>query len=69
MINRSDKSDSLFAVAESQHGYFTSAKAKSLGYDYPLQFFHVKRGNWIRVDQLITVFTGSKNSLRHGIRI
>ena len=47
---KSEKADSLFAVAESQQGYFTSAEAKSLGYDYPLQFFHVKRGNWVRVD-------------------
>jgi predicted nucleotidyltransferase len=50
MKTRSDKSDSLFAVAESQQGYFTSAEAKSLGYDYSHQFFHVKRGNWVRVD-------------------
>jgi predicted nucleotidyltransferase len=50
MTNRNEKSDSLFAVAESQQGYFTSAEAKSLGYDYPLQFFHVKQGNWVRVD-------------------
>ena len=50
MPNRSEKSDSLFAVAESQLGYFTSAEAKSLGYHYPLQFFHVKQGNWVRVD-------------------
>jgi predicted nucleotidyltransferase len=50
MKSRREKSDSLFAVAESQQGYFTSADAKSLGYDYPLQFFHVKQGNWVRVD-------------------
>ena len=50
MMIKSEKADSLFAVAESQQGYFTSAEAKSLGYDYPLQFFHVKRGNWVRVD-------------------
>jgi len=50
MKTRDEKSDNLFAVAESQQGYFTSADAKSLGYDYPLQFFHVKQGNWIRVD-------------------
>jgi predicted nucleotidyltransferase len=47
---RNEKSDSLFAVAECQQGYFTSADAKRLGYDYPHQFFHVKRGNWVRVD-------------------
>jgi predicted transcriptional regulator of viral defense system len=47
---RVQKSDRLFQVAESQQGYFTSADAKRLGYDYPHQHFHVKQGNWIRVD-------------------
>jgi predicted nucleotidyltransferase len=47
---RVEKSHRLFEVAESQHGYFTSADAKRLGYDYPHQYFHVKQGNWIRVD-------------------
>ncbi|MEX0802495.1 MAG: nucleotidyltransferase domain-containing protein [Candidatus Binatia bacterium] len=50
MDNRVEKSHRLFEVAESQQGYFTSADAKSLGYDYPHQHFHVKHGNWIRVD-------------------
>lgn len=50
MKTRGEKSDSLFEVAESQLGYFTSADARKAGYDYPLQFFHVKRGNWVRVD-------------------
>jgi predicted nucleotidyltransferase len=47
---RVQKSDRLFQVAESQQGYFTSSDAKRLGYDYPHQHFHVKQGNWIRVD-------------------
>ena len=50
MESRVEKSHRLFEVAESQQGYFTSADAKSLGYDYPHQHFHVKQGNWIRVD-------------------
>ncbi len=50
METRTEKSRQLFQVAESQQGYFTSADAKRLGYDYPHQFFHVKRGNWVRVD-------------------
>ena len=50
MENRIDKSHHLFEVAETQHGYFTSADAKRLGYDYPHQHFHVNQGNWIRVD-------------------
>lgn len=50
MINRTERSHRLFEVAESQRGYFTSSDARSLGYDYPNQHFHVKKGNWIRVD-------------------
>ena len=50
MESRVEKSHHLFQVAESQKGYFTSADAKRLGYDYPHQHFHVKQGNWIRVD-------------------
>ncbi|HSE89656.1 MAG TPA: nucleotidyltransferase domain-containing protein [Candidatus Binatia bacterium] len=47
MVKRSQR---LYEIAESQQGYFTSTDAKSLGYDYPHQHFHVKRGNWVRVD-------------------
>ena len=50
METRIEKSHRLFEVAESQQGYFTSADAKRLGYDYPHQHFHVRQGNWIRVD-------------------
>jgi len=50
MESRAEKSHHLFEVAESQQGYFTSAEAKRLGYDYPHQHFHVSQGNWIRVD-------------------
>ena len=50
MRSRIKKADRLYALAESQQGYFTSADAKNLGYDYPHQHFHVRQGNWIRVD-------------------
>jgi predicted nucleotidyltransferase len=50
MYSRAEKSHHLFEVAESQSGYFTSADAKKLGYDYPHQHFHFSQGNWIRVD-------------------
>ena len=43
--------DRLYTLAETQGGYFTAADAKALGYVYPHQHFHVKRGNWIRVDR------------------
>jgi predicted nucleotidyltransferase len=51
METRVERSHRLFEVAESQRGYFTSADAKRLGYDYPHQHFHVKQGNWLRVDR------------------
>jgi predicted transcriptional regulator of viral defense system len=50
MESRAERADRLYQVAESQQGYFTSAAAKALGYDYPHQHFHLKQGNWIRVD-------------------
>ena len=50
MVNKVDKAQRLFELAEIQLGYFTAADAKKLGYDYPHQHFHVKQGNWIRVD-------------------
>lgn len=51
MATRAEKSQRLFEVAESQQGYFTSADAKRLGYGYPSQHFHVRQGNWIRIDR------------------
>jgi predicted transcriptional regulator of viral defense system len=50
MESRVEKSHRLFEVAESQQGYFTASEARKLGYDYPHQYFHVKQGNWVRVD-------------------
>lgn len=50
MNSRAEKAEKLFEVAENQKGYFTAADAKQLGYDYPHQHFHVKQGNWVRVD-------------------
>ena len=50
MKTRTEKAEQLYKLAESQQGYFTSADAKRLGYDYPHQHFHVKQGNWIRAD-------------------
>jgi len=46
-----NRADQLYALAESQRGYFTAGDAKSAGYDYALQHFHVQRGNWIRADR------------------
>jgi len=51
MKKRENRKDQLYALAETQGGYFTAADARELGYVYPHQHFHVKRGNWIRVDR------------------
>ncbi len=41
----------LSALAATQSGYFSAGQAKSLGYGYSQQNFHVERGNWIRVQR------------------
>ena len=51
MKKRSARADRLYALAESQGGYFTAADAKALGYVYRYQHFHVKQGNWVKVDR------------------
>ena len=38
----------LFAVAESQEGYFTMAQALEAGYARSTHSYHVNAGNWIR---------------------
>lgn len=51
MKREQNRGDQLYALAETQGGYFTAADAKTLGYAYSHQHFHVKRGNWIRVNR------------------
>ncbi len=51
MTKKEARLDLLYALAESQGGYFTSADASTLGYTTAHQHFHVKRGNWVRVDR------------------
>lgn len=43
-----EASRQLFTVADGQAGYFTAGQAREAGYSYPLQHFHVRRGNWLR---------------------
>src|SRR5713226_737107 len=51
-MNRTEsRPDRLYALAERQGGYFTSADASVLGYTTAHQHFHVKQGNWVRVDR------------------
>jgi predicted transcriptional regulator of viral defense system len=40
--------DQLFAIAESQEGYFTMAQALEAGYARSTHSYHVKTGNWLR---------------------
>ena len=49
MNKKETRPDRLYALAESQGGYFTSADASALGYTTSHQHFHVKRENWARV--------------------
>jgi len=51
MRRTESKADHLYRLAEKQGGYFTAADAKALGYLYRYQHFHVKQGNWVRVDR------------------
>jgi predicted transcriptional regulator of viral defense system len=41
----------LFGLAALQGGYFTAAQAMTVGYSYPAQAYHVRAGNWRRVDR------------------
>lgn len=41
----------LWRRAARQRGYFTAAQALEDGYSYQSQYFHVQRGNWMRVDR------------------
>src|SRR2546429_9959954 len=51
MHKKENRPDRLYTLAERQGGYFTSADASALGYTTAHQYFHVKRGNWVRVDR------------------
>jgi predicted transcriptional regulator of viral defense system len=41
----------LFEFAVSQGGFFTSPQARKAGYPKQLQYYHAKRGNWVREDR------------------
>ncbi|MEO5712409.1 MAG: type IV toxin-antitoxin system AbiEi family antitoxin domain-containing protein [Luteolibacter sp.] len=40
--------DQLFAIAESQEGYFTMAQALEAGFGRSTHHYHVTAGNWVR---------------------
>jgi predicted transcriptional regulator of viral defense system len=41
----------LFDSAEGQQGYFTAKQAAEAGYQLGSQAYHVKSGNWVRVER------------------
>lgn len=46
-----DLRTSLLRLAATQAGYFTAAQALRIGYSYPAQLYHQRRGEWTRVDR------------------
>mgnify|MGYP007019851821 CR=1 FL=1 len=46
----------LWRRAARQRGFFTAAQALEDGYSYQAQHFHVRRGNWERIDRGIYRF-------------
>ena len=42
-------SETLFATASEQAGYFTAAQARAAGYSWPLLSYHAKHGRFVRV--------------------
>jgi predicted transcriptional regulator of viral defense system len=48
--------DVLWRLGASQRGYFSAAQARTAGFSYQAQRFHVQRGNWLRVDRGIFRF-------------
>ncbi|WP_407941282.1 type IV toxin-antitoxin system AbiEi family antitoxin domain-containing protein [Nonomuraea cypriaca] len=43
--------DKLWELAAGQRGYFTAAQAVQAGYSHQAQHFHVRRGNWLRIER------------------
>lgn len=52
-IDRQDLRRRLMRLVARQHGYFTAAQARELGYSHQAQKFHVDRGNWVRVERAL----------------
>lgn len=49
MSGSRDTARALLEIASRQGGYFTARQARSVGYAYPEQTYHVGHGNWMRV--------------------
>jgi hypothetical protein len=46
--------DRLWQVAAGQRGYFAADQARDAGYSYQAQRYHVRIGNWVRIDRGIS---------------
>lgn len=51
MADRLDLRRRLHQLAFRQAGFFTAGQARSVGYSYQAQKYHVDRGNWVRVER------------------
>jgi predicted transcriptional regulator of viral defense system len=51
MVNISINRKSLYEFAKSQTGYFTSKQAHSFNYATKNFPYHVKKGNWLKIDR------------------
>lgn len=49
--DRQDLRRAVTRLAAEQHGYFTAAQARNVGYSYQAQKFHVDHSNWVRVER------------------
>lgn len=52
-VDRQQLQRSLRRLVTAQHGYFTAAQARRIGYSYQAQKFHADRGNWQRIDRAL----------------
>src|SRR6266511_2340273 len=41
----------LMRIAAQQAGYFSAAQAVEVGYSYQVQWYHVHRNDWLRIDR------------------
>lgn len=51
MTERADHKRELNALAFVQAGYFTAHQARTVGFSYQAQKYHVDRGNWTKIDR------------------
>ncbi len=53
----------LTATAQAQYGYFTAQQAISAGYAKALHQYHVKSGDWLKVDRALFRFPGYPDTI------